>query len=430
MRKAQPVNSIQLLSGLGKISVVAFVTGILLHTTALYAVPPACQSQTSDTDGDGWGWENNISCQVVDRAEPGSGDSTSTNTFPATTTTPKCIAPDSDPDADGWGWENNRSCRVADNQNVIVPLAKTNTTTPTELDSCSNSNSDADGDGYGWEDGRSCIATSAKSAKSAKKTTAQNYQPSDITDLILVTGQSNTLGAGTSVDYQLDGPHPRVFAYTANGWQVAELYQSWDHGSAPGNGDRNASSDRISNNFALHFGKRLAELNANAVIGFVLVSEPGKGIENWDPGKNGMKRIQSKVPAAINELPHKSSIDGILWHQGETDWLYEGTANKDVPQPAPKDYYPVKLAQLINNLRLENWYGKESPFICGETIVAVNGVNVHLNALNSDNDPQTQCVAGAGLPAREVTGRTHFNARGLRIIGQRYAEAYFAMSRR
>lgn len=58
---------------------------------------PSCVSAASDTDGDGWGWENNQSCKVV-------------STLP---TYPTCTSAASDPDGDGWGWENNQSCKVA-----------------------------------------------------------------------------------------------------------------------------------------------------------------------------------------------------------------------------------------------------------------------------------------------------------------------------
>lgn len=341
---------------------------------------PTCAQTDSDPDNDGWGWENNQSCRVGPVSEP---------------EYPRCESSNSDPDGDGWGWENNQSCRVA--------LVKT---TPY----CQTTDSDPDGDGWGWENGESCLV----------------YQVSDITDLILVTGQSNTLGAGTAVDASLDAPDPRVFAFTRDGWQVAELHQVWDRNAYPGPGTRDAHPSLIYNNFALHFGKRLAELDPDRVVGFVLVSEPGEGIENWNPGSNGMNRVQQKVVEAINQLPHKSALDGVLWHQGETDWLFEGTSDPDVAQPAPVDYYPTKLAQLIANLRAENWYTASEPFICGETIAA-DGVNMHLNALNTDSDGSTACVQGFGLPATTVSG-SHFDAPSLRIMGTRYADAYFNLT--
>ena len=220
----------------------------------------------------------------------------------------------------------------------------------------------------------------------------------------------------------LDAPHPRVFAYTSEGWQVAELFQSWDNGSHPGTGNRN-DVESIHNNFALHFGKRLAELDDSIVVGFVLVSEPGRGIRHWAPGAPGMLRVKQKTLQAINALPSKTAVDGILWHQGETDFILEGTSDLDAPQPAPANYYPVRLSALIENLRLENWYDETRPFICGETINA-EGVNTHLRRLNTDNDPVTACVEAAGLPSIRPGG-VHFNASALRTLGRRYAEAYY-----
>ncbi len=244
--------------------------------------------------------------------------------------------------------------------------------------------------------------------------------PADITDLILITGELNTLGTSTLTDNDLDNQNPRVFAFTRAGWKVAELYQSWD-GDHPGTGSPENTSNRH-NNFALHFGKRLVELDENIVVGFVLVSEPGEGIEHWDPGNAGLLRLQQKAFEAINELPHKTSIDGVLWHQGETDWKLEGTSDPDVVQPAETNYYPNKLKALVNNLRLESWFNESRPFICGETLRAA--VNDHLNGLNSDSDPKTACVSATDLS--EISeGSNRFDAHSLRVLGQRYAEVYF-----
>ena len=73
--------------------------------------PPVCEFASSDPDGDGWGWENDMSCTVT------SASSTTEPTNPSTpstvpTTHPICESADSDSDGDGWGWENMRSCRV------------------------------------------------------------------------------------------------------------------------------------------------------------------------------------------------------------------------------------------------------------------------------------------------------------------------------
>ena len=398
-----------------------------------------CKYLSSDSNGDGFGWEDNDTCIIGSTSSGSAPTATSGNTPDRVTAAsdsskPVCRSSSSDPDGDGFGWENNQSCLVTGSSTVNTNSdSSSNNSKP----SCSSRSSDPDGDGFGWENNRSCIVdasstgNSASSGSSGGNTTSGNnnktYSAADITDLLLVTGQSNTLGAGTRIDNSLDSSHHRVFAYTDEGWRVAELYQTWDRGSHPGNGDPNRSNSEYHNNLALHLGKRLATLNANRVVGIILVSEPGEGISHWDAGATGMNRVRSKVLSAINELPQKSALDGIIWHQGETDWLREGTSDPDIPQPAPTNYYPQRLSALIRNFRSENWFNSRKPFICGETIAAT-GVNTHLMALNSDNDSQTACVEGFGLPS--VDGGSHFNASALRTIGQRYADRYFDMTGR
>ena len=374
-----------------------------------------CQSANADPDGDGYGWENNASC-IVEGSEA--------ETTVAVSPVPTCTSSAADPDGDGWGWENNATCRVASNTGA-EPDDETNATS--DSGDIINSNTTVSTDNTETTDNTTADntdTTDSSETPDITETENKQFRAEDITDLILITGQSNTLGSNTSWNTTLDAPHPRVFAYTSEGWRVAELYQSWDNGAHPGTGNR-SDVEKIHNNFALHFGKRLAELDDNIVVGFVLVSEPGEGINHWAPGSHGKVRVQQKTLEAINALPSKTTIDGILWHQGETDWLLEGTSDPDVEQPAAIDYYPASLSALIENFRLENWYDDSRPFICGETIQA-EGVNTHLSNLNSDDDPATACVEAVGLPAI-TAGGNHFNASALRTLGRRYAEAYIQL---
>ena len=234
-----------------------------------------------------------------------------------------------------------------------------------------------------------------------------NPTPADITDLVLITGQSNALGAGTDFDHTIDAPNKRVFAYTSNGWEIADLHQVWDLGWFP----RTNPGTDPSNNFSLHFGKKLAELDSQRVVGFILITAPGKAIKHWGVNGKFFNEIRDKVSNAINELPAKSSIDGILWHQGESDGRDD-------------DSYSGALYELIANFRNESWYEFEQPFICGDT--ATSPVNQQLRKLNRDQDPWTACILAQGLPTRD--DGAHFNAEALRIIGERYADKFFEMT--
>ena len=244
-----------------------------------------------------------------------------------------------------------------------------------------------------------------------------------ITDLVLITGQSNALGSLTAFDRVLDQPVDGFFAYTDQGWRQANLRQIWDLGTHPKFG----LGDDPHNNFGFHFGKTIAERRSDRVVGIILASAPGEGISHWDADKFFYNQIRSKVLLAVNELPHKSGVDGILWHQGETDWTLDGSDDPDIEGIPNNDYYSQRFWQLITNFRSESWFASDRPFICGET--ARSPVNSRLNALNRDSDIWTACVPGEGLPTYDEE-RVHFSAEGLRQLGKNYAEVYLQMTSR
>jgi len=250
--------------------------------------------------------------------------------------------------------------------------------------------------------------TAAELEDSTPVTTSERqYTAADVTDLVLITGQSNALGAETDFDASLDSPHDRVFAFTDQGWQRADLHQVWDRGWFP----RGHPGSDPSNNFALHIGKGIANRRDNRVFGFILVTAPGMGINHWDAEGHFFAQINTQVHAAINQMPHKSNIDGIFWHQGESDEGDQG--------------YGQKLDQLIERFRIQSWFSHAKPFICGET-AKFSVVNQQLMALNHNGDRWTACVGSQGLDTRE--DGIHFNAQGLRQLGDRYAAKYLQVT--
>lgn len=104
---------------------VIVLSSLLSPTLASAAI---CGPTATDTDSDGWGWENGESCRME---------------------AAMCTNADSDSDNDGWGWENGESCRV-------LYSTQTELTAPTDTVTCLNDSSDVDGDGWGWENGASC----------------------------------------------------------------------------------------------------------------------------------------------------------------------------------------------------------------------------------------------------------------------------------
>ncbi len=125
----------------------------ILPTFPALAIHPTCSSPAADSDGDGYGWENNASCVVrTDR--------------------PVCRYAESDPDGDGWGWEYNTSCLVTD----------------ASIASCQSADSDPDGDGWGWENAKSCrvsgteVVTSADGESSTDDSSGSDTSDADSSD--------------------------------------------------------------------------------------------------------------------------------------------------------------------------------------------------------------------------------------------------------
>lgn len=358
---------------------------------------PACTNASYDSDGDGWGWEQGQSCRVV-------------NVAPVTTDAngrPVCGAGAVDPDNDGWGWENGASCIV---------LSRNNTQENVQSRAVELNNPDP------------VIEIAV-----VDSTAAFNPNPdlSDITDLFLITGQSNLRASETAYNPVLDTVDGRVFAFTEFGyWSVADLHQPWDDGWFPGNGSWFDDSRQPYNNFSFHFAKSLVELDPSRVVGFIVTSAPGKGIAHWDTGGDYWQFIRNKVQVALDAQGQGRKIDAVLWHQGETDWLFHGTADPEVSGAASTeaDYYPRKLNELIASFRNESYAGK-GIFICGETLRAA--LNPHLMALNNDGDNRTACVRGSDLELRPDEAGSphgvHFSAQALRDLGRRYAERYLQM---
>ena len=255
-------------------------------------------------------------------------------------------------------------------------------------------------------------------------------QPSDITDIIVLTGQANAAAVQTDFDPGIDTGHDRLFAFNQDGqWRVAELEQYWDV-NLPSNFSSVQEGREPYNNLAFQTGKSLTE-QSDRVVGIIMITALGEGISHWDYNSSFYRSVRSKVTAALAQLPQKTTIDAMIWMQGETDWLAVGSADSgasgfvSVDSDFYRNYYPNKLRQLISNLRSEVWFAHSAQFICGETKRAQ--LNPHLMALNDDGDSRTSCAAASDLPTRQSDQfNIHFSAEGLRTLGGRMAELYIS----
>jgi len=108
-------------------------------------------------------------------------------------------------------------------------------------------------------------------------------QPGDITDLIILTGQTNATATETAYDSLLDAGHERVFAFGDDlQWREADLRQNWDN-HFPGNHSVENPDRDPYNNLVFQVGKAIAN-KSDRVVGIIMLTAPGEGISHWDYG--------------------------------------------------------------------------------------------------------------------------------------------------
>lgn len=161
----------------------------------IHAASVSCANTLSDPDGDGWGWENEQSCQVgnsqADQCPDLDGDGwgwiNGQSCQVASVQADQCP----DPDGDGWGWINGQSCEAASS------VSNDGNSVSTTLVDCV----DYDGDGWGWANGQSCLVTTGLQGFVAplneSKTASSVFDFSDCS-VLLSTGQSIATALQTS----------------------------------------------------------------------------------------------------------------------------------------------------------------------------------------------------------------------------------------
>jgi len=189
------------------------------NTIDLLTLFPACSSAAVDDNGDGYGWENNQTCVVSDAPSvtntPVAAEATTDNTIDLLTLFPACSSSSVDDNGDGYGWENNQTCVVVNNaqpatSNVQPEITPAINSAP-QFPACSDSATDTDGDGYAWENNQTCVITSsggssasvAPSNFSVDQTTTVQQQapPANLAELLALF----PVCSGTAIDFDNDG---------------------------------------------------------------------------------------------------------------------------------------------------------------------------------------------------------------------------------
>ena len=153
------------------------------------------------------------------------------------------------------------------------------------------------------------------------------------------------------------------------------------------------------------FSKAMLKEDPKMTIGLVVNAKGGSSIKQWTRDSKFYKEALRRMEAAMK----KGELKGVLWHQGETD-------HKD-PE------YLAKLKELVENLR-KDLKSLKLPYVAGQVNDAKE-VNDQIAKLSSEL-PHTGVVKSEGLTAMD---RWHFDAKSMKILGERYAEEMLKIQR-
>lgn len=234
--------------------------------------------------------------------------------------------------------------------------------------------------------------------------------------VFLLIGQSNMAGGATPNEAdRIEDERIQVLGFDDcgttgrkyNEWDVASppLHACWTNGIGPGD----------------HFAKTLlAALPEGDTIGLIPSALPGAGIEMFRKGAVSTQRQDFFIPPdnhwenAYDWMVERARlaqdaggvIEGMLFHQGETDNM--------------QDTWPDRVAEMVDDLRRDLGLGTP-PFIAGELLYGgcCQGHNplVHQLPVKIEN---AFYVSAEGLAGSDIF---HFEAAGVRTLGVRYADA-------
>ncbi|MBT3200104.1 MAG: sialate O-acetylesterase [Phycisphaerales bacterium] len=147
------------------------------------------------------------------------------------------------------------------------------------------------------------------------------------------------------------------------------------------------------------FALTMLEKQPAVSIGLVVNAKGGTSIKQWAKGTKFYKDALARTKIAMKT----GVLKGILWHQGESD--------------AKDDKYLDKLKTLIADLR-KDLGAPNLPFVAGE-VKDVKLINEQIKQLPKAVK-HTAFASGEGLKTKD---RWHFDAKSMKLLGKRYAQA-------
>ncbi|MHC4249700.1 MAG: sialate O-acetylesterase [Planctomycetota bacterium] len=236
-----------------------------------------------------------------------------------------------------------------------------------------------------------CMAATSRS--SARGGAAAGYDgPREALHVYLLIGQSNMAGRAPFTKEE-SGPVPRCYLLNdKDRWEPARNPLNRHSTIRKGLGMQKM-------NPGYTFAKAMLEKDDAISIGLVVNAKGGTNIRQWARGSRFYREALRRTQAAQK----RGVLKGVLWHQGESD--------------AKDAKYLDKLKALVADIR-RDLKRPDLPFVAGQ-VNDVKLVNDQIARL-PEVVPSTGFVSSDGLKAMD---RWHFDAKSMRLLGRRYAEA-------
>lgn len=244
------------------------------------------------------------------------------------------------------------------------------------------------------------LATAASSFAADSDAAAVSLPAKSHVHIYLLMGQSNMSGRG----HMLPEDHEPV----ANIYMMDKEDQ-WVPAHHPLHFDKKIAAFGMGLPFAKKMLVHLREKDSQAVVGLVPCAFGGTPLSRWVKGgdlyENAVRRAKIAVKAG--------EIDGMLWHQGESD---TGSAEH-------ADTYGQRLAGMIVDLR-KDLDSAKLPVVVGQLVpsfVARTKLASVVNEALADlpkHVPHTACASADGLKDRG--DRLHFDRESQIELGHRY----------
>ncbi|HET7712570.1 MAG TPA: sialate O-acetylesterase, partial [Thermoanaerobaculia bacterium] len=238
-------------------------------------------------------------------------------------------------------------------------------------------------------------------------------EPEPPLDLFLLAGQSNMAGRGV-VEAEDRVPNPRVWMLNRSAeWAPAVDPLHFDKpiaGVGPGRS----------------FGLAIAAANPAVRVGLVPVAVGGSPIATWRPGVIHTQTGTKPYDDALNRVraaKRMGEFRAVLWHQGESDATAES---------APS--YESNLRSVIERLRSD--LGSPAiPVLIGQLGRFAGHpwtpLQIQVDAAHRRLASEMRNVAFVSSADLVDKGDgVHFDSASARMLGRRYAEAYWSMTRR